>query len=187
MSAMKSRAPALAIALILALLATGGVFLYVQSVRHTASTGGGMVSVIVSKQDIPAGTRLDGLVSGGMFTTVSVPRANLVPGVVTDANQLQGHTMFHRKLGLDLYQFDFRCQTFATDGQLVFARWQCTNGESACFVSFERPVHTRRFTNDHACRRPYTAASRVRHLKPQLTTDPLGKCKGCANTKGEKK
>jgi pilus assembly protein CpaB len=92
MFAMKSRAPALAIAVILALVATGGVFLYVQSVRHTASTGGGMVSVIVSKQDIPAGTRLDGLVSGGVFTTVSVPRGNLVQGVVTDVNQLQGQT-----------------------------------------------------------------------------------------------
>ena len=93
---MKSRAPALAIALILALVATGGVFLYVQSVRHTASTGGGMVSVIVSKQDIAAGTSLAVALRPGVRAIgtepVAAPALRLAaaePGAPGTASQVQ--------------------------------------------------------------------------------------------------
>jgi len=89
---VKSHTTGVAVALVLAALATVGVFLYVQGVRHSATTGGGMVSVVVSKDDIPAGTQLNTLVEGGAFTTRSVPRDDLVQGVITDVGQLRGQT-----------------------------------------------------------------------------------------------
>lgn len=87
---MKSRGLALGAALLLAVLAAGAVFLYVQGVHNQARTGGGMVTVVVSKQEIPAGTHLDSLVTAGDFTTLQVPQADLVQGAVTDLNQLRG-------------------------------------------------------------------------------------------------
>src|SRR5437660_1153787 len=94
--------------------------------------------------------------------------------------------MFQWKLGVDLDQFGFGRETFATDCQLVPAGRQCTNGKSAGFVSFEPAVHTRCFTNDHD-HGPYTTTGRIGHLKPQLPADPLCKCKGCASTNRQKK
>jgi Flp pilus assembly protein CpaB len=48
--------------------------------------------VIVSKNDITAGTKLDSLVSSGQFTTLQVPADAVVPGAVTDLTQLRGKT-----------------------------------------------------------------------------------------------
>ena len=116
---MKSRAPAVATALVLALVATGGVFLYIQGVRHSATTGGGLVSVIVSKQDIPAGTALDSLISSGEFTTRSVPRDDLVQGIVTDINQLRGQrTAFPILANEQISTARFRGATEALGGRL---------------------------------------------------------------------
>jgi pilus assembly protein CpaB len=116
---MKSRAPAVATALVLALVATGGVFLYIQGVRHSAKTGGGLVSIIVSKQDIPAGTPLDSLISSGEFTTTSVPRDDLVQGIVTDINQLRGQrTAFPILANEQISTARFRGATEALGGRL---------------------------------------------------------------------
>jgi pilus assembly protein CpaB len=81
-------------ALALAVGATVAVFLYVQSVRKEAKTSpiANMQTVIVPKADIPAGTNLDVLISQGAFTTVRVPQAALVQGVVTDLSQIKGRT-----------------------------------------------------------------------------------------------
>jgi pilus assembly protein CpaB len=80
------------LALLLALLATGLVFLYVNNVRDDAENGEGTVTVVVAKEDIPAGTQLDGLVSEGAFDTEAIPEAAVVRGAITDLAQLEGQT-----------------------------------------------------------------------------------------------
>jgi pilus assembly protein CpaB len=87
---MKTRGLALAIALLVAASATAAVFLYVQNVKADATAGAAMVTVVVSKKDITAGTKLDPLVDSGQLTTLQVPQAAVVPGAVTDLSQLRG-------------------------------------------------------------------------------------------------
>jgi pilus assembly protein CpaB len=87
---MKTRATAMLLAVLLAIGATGALFLYVRGVRTNARTGGKMVTVIVTKQDIPTGTSLDSLVSEGAFTTMAIPRTALVRGAVTSLLQMRG-------------------------------------------------------------------------------------------------
>jgi Flp pilus assembly protein CpaB len=91
---MKMRGFVLALALLLALGATGAVFLYVQGVRNEAekTPSGDLVAVIVPKSDIPGGSALDPLIERGSFSTVRIPKDALVQGVVTDLSQLRGRT-----------------------------------------------------------------------------------------------
>lgn len=89
---MKTRKMAVILAMLLALAATGVVFLYVQNAKEHAQTGGEQVTVAVSKQDIPAGADLDPLIQDGAFTTKSVPRDDVIDGAVLDVAQLQGRT-----------------------------------------------------------------------------------------------
>jgi pilus assembly protein CpaB len=77
------------------------------------------VSVIVSKQDIPAGSHLDALVSSGDFNTTSVPRDDLVQGVVTDVNQLRGQTTAFPVLANEqISTARFKGETEAVGGRL---------------------------------------------------------------------
>ncbi|MGH2747727.1 MAG: Flp pilus assembly protein CpaB [Actinomycetota bacterium] len=87
---MKARGLTMAVAFLLAATATAAVFLYVSGLEENAETGTEQVEVIVSKEDIPAGTQLDGLLSGGAFTTQLVSRDALVAGAVTSLSELQG-------------------------------------------------------------------------------------------------
>jgi Flp pilus assembly protein CpaB len=89
---MKERGLVVVLAFLLAIGATAAVFLYVNGVKHDATSGGTTTQVIVSKQIIPSGTNLDGLVSNGAFVTKSVPTTDVVPGAVTSIQQLQGKT-----------------------------------------------------------------------------------------------
>jgi pilus assembly protein CpaB len=89
---MKERGLVVVLAFLLAIGATAAVFLYVNGVKHDATSGGTTTQVIVSKQIIPSGTNLDGLVSSGAFVTKSVPTEDLVPGAITSIQQLQGKT-----------------------------------------------------------------------------------------------
>ena len=84
---MKNRGMALAVALLVAAGATAAIFLYVQSVKKHATQPSATVTVIVSKNDITAGTKLDSLITGGQFTTLSVPTDAVVPGAVTSEAQ----------------------------------------------------------------------------------------------------
>ena len=70
---MKSRGAVLVIALLVAAAATAAVFMYVQSVRSNVRSSASDVRVIVSKQDIPAGSNLDVIIEGGQLTTITVP------------------------------------------------------------------------------------------------------------------
>jgi pilus assembly protein CpaB len=88
---MKIKGLPVVLALMLAVAATGAVYLYVHGVQH-ASTSPGSLTVIVSKQDIPAGSRLDTLINQGDFTSLPVPRNAVVAGAVTDLSQLKGRT-----------------------------------------------------------------------------------------------
>lgn len=87
---MKTRSSVVMMALFLAITATMAVFLYVQGIQEEARTGGGMVSVVVSQEDIAAGTALDDLISQGAFKTISVPKNTLVENAVTKLSQLDG-------------------------------------------------------------------------------------------------
>jgi pilus assembly protein CpaB len=87
---MKGRALVVVLALILATLATVGVFMYARGVQEDAKTGGTMVSVVVSKVDIPARTDLDALIKEEQFKTIQVPQTAVVGGAITSLDQLRG-------------------------------------------------------------------------------------------------
>jgi pilus assembly protein CpaB len=91
---MKTRMLVIGVALLLAIGATLAVFMYVDGVRSDAQKNplADTVNVIVPKEDIPAGTNLDLLVSEGLFTTVTIPTDAVVQGAVTDLTQIQGRT-----------------------------------------------------------------------------------------------
>ena len=86
---MKSRSLVVAGALVLALLATAGVFLYVSNVKEEAETGGALTTVLVSTTDIPAGTDLNPLADQGAFTPKPFPADSVVQGAVTSVGQLR--------------------------------------------------------------------------------------------------
>jgi pilus assembly protein CpaB len=87
---VKTRGLVLAVAFLLAATATLAVFMYVKGVKDEASGGGGKIEVVVAKEDIPAGTRLDDLVSEGQFETVAFDEAQVVDGAITTLSELQG-------------------------------------------------------------------------------------------------
>jgi pilus assembly protein CpaB len=86
---MRSRGLIIAIAFVLAGIATMVVYLYLLGVKRQ-SAGGELVTVVVSERDVPAGTDLDGLLSEGAITTRSVPRSALVHGAITEPSDLKG-------------------------------------------------------------------------------------------------
>jgi pilus assembly protein CpaB len=87
---MKARGMVVVVAFVLATVATIAVFMYINGVRKQAETSGKQVEVIVSTVDIPAGTRLDDMISGGSFATSTFPEGDLVRGVVTTLDELHG-------------------------------------------------------------------------------------------------
>ena len=90
---MRTRGLTVIVAFLLAIGATIAVYLYVQGVKQDAKTTvTDMATVIVSKQDIPAQTSLDNLISSGAFTTLRIPADAVVNGSVTDVSQLQGQS-----------------------------------------------------------------------------------------------
>ena len=86
---MRSRGLVVVLALVLATLATVGVFLYSQGVKEEARTGGDLVTVIVSKVDIPVNTDLNQLLDRGQFTTLEVPQTAVVESAIQDVAQLR--------------------------------------------------------------------------------------------------
>jgi Flp pilus assembly protein CpaB len=89
---MKSRSLVVAGALVLALLATAGVFLYVNNVKHEAETGGALTTVLVSSTNIAAGTELNPLVDQGAFEPRQFPTDSVIEGAVTSVSQLRNRT-----------------------------------------------------------------------------------------------
>jgi len=87
---MKGRGLVVFLALILATLATAGVFMYSRGVKEEAKTGGTMAQVVVSKVDLPARTDLDQMIKDDQFRTEQVPVGVVVDGAVTSVDQLAG-------------------------------------------------------------------------------------------------
>lgn len=87
---MRGRALVVVLALVLATLATAGVFLYARGVEEDARSGGAMVSVVVSEVDIEARTDLNQLIEDDQFRLIEVPEVAVVDGAVTSLEQLQG-------------------------------------------------------------------------------------------------
>ena len=73
-------------ALILATLATAGVFIYA---RGVPDTGESMVLVLVSEVDIPARTDMNELIKDDRFRLIFVPVSVALDGTVTSVDQLQ--------------------------------------------------------------------------------------------------
>jgi pilus assembly protein CpaB len=86
---MKSRGLVVVLALILATLATVGVFLYSRGVKEEARRGGDLVTVIVSKIDVPANTDLNALIADGQFVPLEVPTDAVIQDAVTQISQLE--------------------------------------------------------------------------------------------------
>ena len=85
---MKGRGLVVFLALILATLATAGVFMYSRGVQEEAKTGGTMAQVVVSKVDVPARTDLDQLIKDDQFRITLLPESAIVDGAVTSIDQL---------------------------------------------------------------------------------------------------
>lgn len=86
---MRSRGLVVAVAFLLAMSATFVVYLYMRGLEER-TTGGEMVTVIVSTEDIPAGTQLDELIAEERFETQRVPEEAVVRDAVTDTDDLEG-------------------------------------------------------------------------------------------------
>ena len=89
---MKTRGFAVVLAIMLAAVATGAVYLYVKGVKQDNKTAAGQVQVLVSKANIPAGTALDPLIAQNQFELKSFSGDELVQGAVTSVDQLRGHS-----------------------------------------------------------------------------------------------
>ena len=85
---MKGRGLVVFLALILATLATAGVFMYTRGVKEEPA--GTMVQVVVAKEDIPARTDLDQLIKDEQFRIIQVPESAVVGGALTSIDQLRG-------------------------------------------------------------------------------------------------
>lgn len=86
---MRSRGLVVMLALILATLATAGVFLYSRGVKEDARQGGDLVTVVVSKVDIAANSDLNALVRENQFVTRDVPKEALIDDPITSISQLR--------------------------------------------------------------------------------------------------
>ena len=86
---MRARGLVVVLALILAVAATVGVFLYARGVKEEARTGGALTSVIVSKVNIPANSDLNAFISDQQFVTLDIPTDAVVLNVVKSIGQLQ--------------------------------------------------------------------------------------------------
>jgi pilus assembly protein CpaB len=89
---MSSRITVIAIAVVFAATATLSVFLYARGLQQNAETSTDTVGVVVVSQDIPSGTELDGLLSGGAMEVQQVPANLVVSNAVTDLDELKGES-----------------------------------------------------------------------------------------------
>ena len=86
---MRSRGLVVVLALILATLATAGVFLYSKGVKENAVEGGDLRDVVVSTVDIPANSDLNQFLRDDQFKVIQVPEDTLIEDPVTQVSQLQ--------------------------------------------------------------------------------------------------
>jgi Flp pilus assembly protein CpaB len=85
---MRSRGIVVVLALILATLATVGVFLYSKGVKQDALESGDRVAVVVSKVDIAANTDLNTLIEQDEFELQELPADAVIEDAITEISQL---------------------------------------------------------------------------------------------------
>src|SRR5579864_9003375 len=76
------------IAVVLGLLAAVLTAVYVTNYRKHVQHGAQSVPVLVASVDIPAGTAGSAIIAGRMLKTESVPRTALVPGAISNPQQI---------------------------------------------------------------------------------------------------
>ena len=86
---MRSRGLVVVLALILATLATAGVFLYSRGVKENAIEGGDLRDVVVATVDIPANSELNDFIREDEFKVIQVPEDTLIEDPITSISQLQ--------------------------------------------------------------------------------------------------
>jgi Flp pilus assembly protein CpaB len=88
---VRKRNLVIAIGLVVAVAAAAVGILSVQDQKMLeADSRGPSVTVIVSKEDIPADQLLDPLIEEGVFRRFEIPTVALVEGAVTDVEELRG-------------------------------------------------------------------------------------------------
>jgi hypothetical protein len=70
--------------------AVAAVLLLVGCTSHSTSPPGDGINVVVSKDDIPAGTPFNVVIRRGWLTTVMVPSNLIVPNAATSIDELRG-------------------------------------------------------------------------------------------------
>jgi Flp pilus assembly protein CpaB len=79
-----------AAAIVLALVAGIGVYLYASSADERAAENAGFVDALVANSDIAKGTTGEEVLQAGLVKREKVARSSLPPSIVTDPNQLVG-------------------------------------------------------------------------------------------------
>jgi Flp pilus assembly protein CpaB len=79
-----------AAAIVLALVAGIGVYMYASGADKRAEDKASFVSAYVANADIAKGTTGDEMVQAGLVTQEKVAKGSIPPGIVTDLNQLAG-------------------------------------------------------------------------------------------------
>jgi pilus assembly protein CpaB len=85
---MKGRGLVVVLSLVMATLATAGVFMYIQGAEKESPVGE-LVPVVVSKEDIAANSDLNVLIKDDQFKIIQVPQVAVVDGAVTSIDQLK--------------------------------------------------------------------------------------------------
>lgn len=132
---MKSRGLVVVLALILATLATAGVFLYSQGVKEDARSGGDLVTVVVSKVDIPANTDLNGLIEDDQFRALDVPTDAVIEDAVTSLDQLRG-----RRNSVVIFQGEQIPVARVQGGEIPGGLLSIPEGHQAMTVSLDAPA-----------------------------------------------
>lgn len=79
-----------AAAIVLALVAGIGVYLYASGADNRAAENAGFVDALVANSDIAKGTTGEEVLQAGLVKKAKVARSSVPPSIITDANQLVG-------------------------------------------------------------------------------------------------
>ena len=131
---MRSRGLIVVLALILATLATVGVFLYSRGVKQNAIEGGDLRTVVVAKVNIPANTDMNELIRDGQFTTLEVPDEAVINNAVTQISQLQ-----NRRNSVFIFANEQIPIGRVQGGQVPGGLLSIPEGEQALTVALEAP------------------------------------------------
>lgn len=131
---MRSRGLVVVLALILATLATVGVFLYSRGVKNDAIAGGDLRTVVVSKVNIPANSDLNQLIRDGQFTALDVPQDAVIGNAITQVSQLQ-----NRRNSVYIFAGEQIPLGRVQGGQVPGGLLSIPEGEQAMTVALEAP------------------------------------------------